>query len=284
MRRRLRADFGQPDGLPERDGPSKCVRVQQREAQFFDEFYSGTLPWKVKKVLRLPGIRLEGKRALICGCGNGSEAVQAALGGARVFGFDISPVAAATTSRLSAFNGVPVSVQVMDFAALGYREAAFDVIFGYSVLHHVDCCKAACEIRRCLKPGGVAFFYENSDRNPLLRFIRRFLFGVPGGYQRQRRLLFRRLGTTDEYPLTEEAVAQLRSAFGGRLTRVYESFVFFELLSTFGWRNRSFGKLLRTLDRAVFLLAPPLRPYSFWQGLRMERDGCEKRDGQVERD
>jgi SAM-dependent methyltransferase len=156
---------------------------------------------------------------------------------------------------------------------LKYPDNFFDVIYGSSILHHVDCTVAERQMFRCLKPGGIAYFHENSDRNPILRYLRRLLFGSPGGYQKQKFLFLKRTGTTDEYPLTEKEVAQLSDIFGGHIERYYPRFYFFYLLYFVGWRNERFGKFLWGLDTIIGDLFPFLKRYSFVQDLLLQKPG-----------
>jgi len=245
-----------------------------REREFFDELWKSTQPREVYEHLEIPTVgTLLGKRVLICSCGSGTEPVLAAKEGAEVYAFDISETAIRKAEEVAAFNRVKVIAEVMDFHDLKYPDDFFDVIYGTSILHHVDCAVAGRQIFRCLKPGGIAYFRENSDRNPILRFLRRLLFGSPGGYQRQKFWFIKRTGTTDEYPLTEEEVAQLSDIFGGHIKRYYPRFYFFYLLYFVGWRNERFGKLLWDFDTAIGDLFPFLKRYSFVQDLLLQKPG-----------
>ena len=158
-----------------------------------------------------------------------------------------------------------------DFHHLKYPDDFFDLIYGKAILHHVDCNLAGREIYRCLKPGGIAFFWENSDRNPILRWFRRKAFGTPGGYQKQKFLFFKRHGTTDEYPLTEEEVDILSEIFDGNIKILHERFNFFSLLSSFGWQNRTFRKLVIMLDDFLATILPPIMKYSFYQQVLLHK-------------
>ena len=59
-----------------------------------------------------------------------------------------------------------------DGCALRFADASFDRIWGHAVLHHLDVSVAAQEVRRVLRPGGVAVFCEPWGENPLLRWAR----------------------------------------------------------------------------------------------------------------
>ena len=225
----------------------------------------------VQEPLAIPGVELAGKRVLVCSCGSGNEPVQATRAGADVWAFDISSVAVQKAHDVARLNEQTIRAAVVDFHALSFPDACFDVIYGSSILHHVNCATAGREILRCLKPGGVAFFWENSDRNVILRLARRAMFGSPGQRQRTRWLWFRRTGTSDEYPLTEQEVAVLDEIFGGRLERVYEDFMFVRLFSLFGWNRPAVSSVTEAVDALTVRICFWLMRYSFAQGVRVTK-------------
>jgi SAM-dependent methyltransferase len=249
--------------------------VAAKEQDFFDEFWQATPLRRITTPLELPGIDLRGRRVLICSCGSGAEPVRAANAGAsEVHAFDISTTAVAKALAVARFNGVRITAQVMDFHELAYADGYFDVIYGSAILHHVDCGRVAGELYRCLRPGGVAYFCENSDRNPLLRRVRRALFGSPGEVQRSRALGFRRHGTSDEYPLTDDELRQLAVTFDGELRIRVPHFMFFELLAIHGWRHARVLRLLQAFDRGVARALPAVARYSFLQDVMLVRRGA----------
>jgi SAM-dependent methyltransferase len=196
-------------------------------------------------------------RVLDCGCGTGMAAVLWARSGARVWGFDISPQRVSLAKKRAVVNGVAnqVSLQVGAFEELCYQAESFDLLFGIHVLHHVDVAKAAREAHRVLKPGGKAVFWEPMDRNPVLRFFRRYAgrFGIV------------KLGSQHEHPLTSRDLEDLSAAFGGRARVHNTGFYFFSLLdrNVVRYRSRALSRLLRGLDLGAARLLPPLRRYSF---------------------
>lgn len=253
-------------------------RVIDREKQFFDAYWERTELRRVDDPLTIPGLDLRGKRVLVCSCGTGEDPIRAArAGAAEVHTFDISEVAVRKARAAAAHNGVAVDARVMDFHSLEYPADYFDVIYGLAILHHVDCGRVGREIHRCLKPGGVAFFSENSDRNPVLRWARRLMFGSPGQRQRHRFLFFTRAGTSDEYPLTDAEIATAAAAFGGRYRLTFPGFCFFQLIADHGWRSDRFQRLMRALDRGTVRAFPGLLRYSFLQEVWFQKPVGEER-------
>jgi SAM-dependent methyltransferase len=133
----------------------------------------------------------------------------------------------------------------------GLPDESFDLAVGKWVLHHVDVAAAAAELRRVLRPGGRAAFFENQDRNPVLRLARRRMWGAG-------RLHW--VGTPDEHPLTQADFDTLRDTFDS-VELSYPSFYFFEALSR-ALGHRLHGPLAR-LDGLVWHRLPPVRPWSW---------------------
>jgi len=133
----------------------------------------------------------------------------------------------------------------------GLEAASFDRIVGKWILHHVDVGAAAREAARLLRPGGRGAFFENQDRNPLLRLARRAAWRLPG---------LATVGTSDERPLDSADVERLLEAFGD-VELAYPSLYLFEALSrALGHR---FNPQLQALDRFVWRRLPAARPYGY---------------------
>ena len=245
------------------------------EKKFFDEAWRDFEPYEVteasfmgkdKGLIEIPGIEhLVGKKILICSCGSGIEPTVVAKQGGQVFAFDISYVACLNAKKMATYNGVAVSNNVSDINYLSYFDDTFDLIYGCSILHHIDCALAGKELHRVLKPGGRAFFLENSDRNPILRFFRRSCFGEPDEHQKTKFLFFERLGSSEEYPLTECEVEILAASFDGNIYRSNKYFCFFYLLDYLIFRKGWVGELLWSVDKTIGRMFPFLKKYSFFQ-------------------
>jgi len=240
--------------------------VQQREKAYYDQFWERTELKIVNGTISIPDVEnLKGKKVLVCSCGKGEFPVMAAKQGAKVYAFDISETAVEKSREMAKFNKVDVTVDVMDFYNLSYQDNFFDIIFGSAILHHVDCAVVGQQLFRVLKPGGVAYFRENSDRNPLLRFLRNVLFGRPGKVARSKFLFFRRKGTADEYPLTDDEIRDIARPFDGQVRIYNESFYFFSLLNDLVFKSPKAGAICRWVDNVTVALIPLVRRYSFAQ-------------------
>jgi SAM-dependent methyltransferase len=144
---------------------------------------------------------LVGVPVLDFGCGHGMAAVVLARRGARVTAFDLSPGYLTEARRRAAANGVAITFTQADGERLPFADASFSAVWGNAVLHHLDLGVAARELRRVLRPGGVAVFCEPWGENPLLRWARRWL-PYPGKER-----------TADEEPLRHAHLPALRAVF-----------------------------------------------------------------------
>jgi SAM-dependent methyltransferase len=189
------------------------------------------------------------------GCGAGDLSLELLRRGARLTAVDVSPrMIELARSRAPAGEFVVAPAE-----RTGLPGEAFDLVVGKWVLHHVDVVAATTEVRRLLAPGGRGAFFENQDRNPLLRLARRRLWG-------SRRLHW--VGTRDEHPLTRADIAALTEAFDV-VELTYPSFYFFEALSrALGHRLH---RPLRELDALVWRRLPAARPWSWHVLVSVER-------------
>jgi ubiquinone/menaquinone biosynthesis C-methylase UbiE len=190
---------------------------------------------------------VDGLRVLELGCGAGDLSLQLLRRGARLTAIDVSP----GMIELARQRAPEARFLVAPAEDTGLPDESFERVVGKWVLHHVDVAAAAAEVRRVLRPAGRAVFFENQDRNPLLRLARRRLWGA-------RHLHW--VGTRDERPLTAADFSTLQRTLG-TVDLAYPSFYFFEALSrVLGHRAH---RPLRRLDGLVWRRLPHARPWSW---------------------
>lgn len=148
---------------------------------------------------------LRGKTVIDLGCGAGASSLLLAEIGARVISVDASPVAIATLEQRCRERGIntvrPVVCDAMTIDTLG----PVDFVYGSMILHHLepfpDFCRA---LRRVVRPGGRAFFWENNAASRLLVWFRENVVG---------KLWVPKYGDPHEFPLTPGEIDVLRTFF-----------------------------------------------------------------------
>ncbi|MFZ5585266.1 MAG: methyltransferase domain-containing protein [Thermodesulfobacteriota bacterium] len=151
----------------------------QREADHFTQLYtaSGHTWWgnltaagqrRNDRRLELLRERLAitpATRILEVGCGAGEYTRRLARLGCPVTAIDITPVLVENARRT--IPGQQMRFMVMDATAPDLPAGSFDVVFGKSILHHIDYRRALANYRRLLAPGGSIFFSEPNLLNPI---------------------------------------------------------------------------------------------------------------------
>ncbi len=166
---------------------------------FSDDAYLDHESWIRPAIERLGP--LAGRRVLDFGCGHGMASVVLAHRGARVTAMDLSAGYLAEARQRAAANEATIETVQADAHQLPFPAAAFDCVWGNAVLHHLDLRIVGAELRRILRPGGVAVFCEPWGENPLLRLVRH---SFP--YRGKNR-------TRDEEPLRQRDLDCLRESF-----------------------------------------------------------------------
>jgi SAM-dependent methyltransferase len=223
--------------------------------RFTDDSYLDHESWIRPAMDRLGP--LAGARVLDFGCGHGMAAVVLARRGAKVTAFDLSSGYLAEARRRAAANGVTIDLVQADGERLPFADGGFDRIWGNAILHHLDLDRAAGEIHRVLRPGGIAVFCEPWGENPLLNWARRRL-PYPG---KQR--------TRDERPLLAKDLDALRAVFPNLEVSGYQ------LLSMARrvLRGRALNQCLAWCDARLLKRIPALGRFCRYVVLAMRRKG-----------
>ncbi len=182
---------------------------------------------------------LEGQSVLECGSGDGEIAVWLARQGAFVQAVELSPRGVERTLERARVHGVAerVQVHVGDCTRLEQYIAphSIDIALGFSVLHHFPPTEFGRSLRAVLKPGGRAVFFENSNANPLYRWLRRL----------------RNNESACGSPLTLHEVDQVAAQVGTGFP-VYPRFGLFGHAKKYIFQNSAlFAALVETTDRMI---------------------------------
>jgi SAM-dependent methyltransferase len=117
---------------------------------------------------------ISGKTVLEYGCGDGPNMVVLSRRGAKVIGLDISSeMLARAKQRLIANQCDEARLVLGSGHDLPLPDASVDIVFGISILHHLDLEIASREVHRVLKAGGRAIFLEPVRNSRLLNQMRR---------------------------------------------------------------------------------------------------------------
>lgn len=197
---------------------------------------------------------LNGKRLLEIGCGDGRLSVQFARAGARVTGIDISGEMIDLTTRAARRAGVGDRVAAIRMSGeeLAFPDESFDLVYGHSILHHLNLELTTQHLRRVLRPRGAAVFVEPLDGNPMLRVFR---YLTP-----HRR-------TPTETPLDFRMLESIANRFASWDHREFYLLSLCAFLWYYGYRSeRWFRKTMTTLqplDQACFRRLPFTRRYAW---------------------
>lgn len=203
---------------------------------------------------------LKGKKVLEIGCGLGVNAMIMRELGAEVYVTDIS------SSRLKEFKNISFNsgggdakgeIKIFQASAeeMPFMDSSFDIIYTKSVLIHTDLKRAASEIRRVLKSGGIAVFVEPMDLNPFVNLYRMFL--APKEWK-----------TITKYftPMRFFKLGQFFDKYGGKDFFILSFFAFYWQFKT---RNLGlFKKSLRLLywfDESLTRIFPSIKRLSWFR-------------------
>ncbi len=201
-----------------------------------------------------------GKSVLEYGCGMDSSARFFAEHGARYTAIDISDVAVELSRTSAEAAGIrDAEFLVRDAEATAFPDNHFDIVCGWGILHHLCLEKAIPEMRRILRPDGLAIFIEPLGHNPAINAFRKW---TPG------------LRTHDEHPLTWSELEWLKGEFHENR---YE---FFHLCTLLGVPFRKapgyprLAQALGSVDQALFRRIPASRAMA-WQVVMILQAPCK---------
>ena len=101
---------------------------------------------------------VEGKQVLEVGCGMGTHAEMLVRRGAHLTAIDQTAFAVRSTNRRLALGNLKAQVSQQDAETLGFRDASFDVVWTWGVIHHSKSTERCVDqLARVLRPGGRLF-------------------------------------------------------------------------------------------------------------------------------
>ncbi len=191
-----------------------------------------------------------GKRVLEYGCGPGHNAFFLAQHARELTAIDISDfaieIAAQKANELGFKNA---SFVEMNAEELDFEDNSFDLVFGNSIIHHLDLEKSFTEIKRVLKPGGKAIFYEPLGHNMLIN---------------QYRKVTPQMRTEDEHPLLMKDITLARQHFKNLNINFYH----LSTLAAVPLRNTflfdPFLRFLNATDQLIFSLFPFMKKQAWF--------------------
>jgi 2-polyprenyl-3-methyl-5-hydroxy-6-metoxy-1,4-benzoquinol methylase len=200
---------------------------------------------------------VEGRTVVDIGCGRGQASLFFASHGAKVISVDTSEVAIGNLTRYCEEHGIDTVegrvLSAMEIDQLGPQ----DLVYGSLILHHLEpFAEFARVLRRTVRPGGKAYFYENNAASRTMVWFRRHVVGkawVP------------KHGDDDEFPLTPDEVDELRKHF--TVEQDFPELLYFELASAYLVKGK-LEKPARKLDQTLHRFEP-IRRYSYRQELKL---------------
>jgi SAM-dependent methyltransferase len=223
-------------------------RLRFRDADYLDHE-----SWVRPAMARLGDVR--DQPVLDLGCGHGMAAVVLARRGAIVTACDLSAGYVAEAKARARANEADVLCLQADGHRLPFADESFAAVWGHAILHHLDVPTAAAELRRVLRPGGVAVLCEPWGGNPLARLARRWL-PYPGKDH-----------TADEEPLGPRHARQLESVFGTVEVEGYQVFAALRRMT----RRSGLRSILEQADSRLLNSFPRLRRFGRYVVLTLRR-------------
>lgn len=139
-------------------GAEEAGELERGSAAFFQSIeahrYEVYAPW-LKDAAGFA--TFAGRSVLEIGPGLGTDHAQFARAGARMHAVDLTATHLELTRRRFSVEGLKTRLCRGDAERLPFRDASFDALYSFGVLHHTpDTERAIQEVRRVLRPGGTA--------------------------------------------------------------------------------------------------------------------------------
>ena len=114
------------------------------------------------------------KSVLDLGCGSGGNTIILAWRGASVTGLDISEDLLEIAKKRMIVNGITSDVALLASSAynMNVADESVDIVFGMSILHHLELSPVSKEVKRVLRKGGRAIFLEPVRNSKFIKFVR----------------------------------------------------------------------------------------------------------------
>lgn len=148
----------------------KLERTKIKKLRRHSFFYSYE---REKKILKELVTKFEDKEILEVGAYIWTSWIDKGVKPKKLTCVNISEIEIENGKRHAVNRDFPIEFYLMDANNLEFPDASFDVVFGGSILHHLDIEKSINHIHRVLKPDGFIVFMEPLNMNPLYKIYRK---------------------------------------------------------------------------------------------------------------
>jgi SAM-dependent methyltransferase len=218
--------------------------------QITKKYYSVSEKMDVERVAEIESHLFPDKTVYLdYGCGSGEYTTIMADKIKRGVGIDVSPSLIEAAKRINTKDNLEFFV--MNAEKTSFEDGVFDVIYGQSILHHLNLQNALSEIHRILKQDGTAIFKEPLDTNPIIKIYRK---------------LTPKARTPDEQPLRKKDMELIKKMFPNTSVKYYFCLSLFAV----PFRNTPLFKMmldfLFALDKILLNEKSPFR-YLAWTSI-----------------
>jgi ubiquinone/menaquinone biosynthesis C-methylase UbiE len=219
--------------LTERVSREKGWHNQKKSRQTQQKYYGGIVGRMWNDYMECINKSLSNENAVLLdyGCGSGNDLMELSNKIKKGIGIDISESLIDNAKLKMNEKGIKnLEFFVMNVMNTTFENETFSLIRGSAILHHLDLKISLNEIKRILKIGGEAIFFEPLGMNPAIALYRKF---TP------------QARTVDERPLTKKDIKQIKEIFPNAKIRYYS---FFTLFSVPFRKFKLFSKILFIMD------------------------------------